>query len=191
MDMIEIHGKRDCPFAWRVRVTAREKELPFQWIPFDVPDPDPRAKQGNPERKSPKLVEDGFELVESLVIVSYLDEAHPGKPLQALSARDRARMRLRSCELGKLLEVHVDPEHPATGEIREKVNGGYALLDRMLIDGRHFLGGNSPDLSDLAVWPFLWLLDAAGLGIPETLRKAAAYWQRVRERESLTSTRPR
>lgn len=190
MDMIEIHGKRDCPFAWRVRVTAREKDLPFEWIPFDVPDPDPRAQQKNPEHRSPRLVEDGFDLTESLVIIAYVDEAHPGRPLQALSARDRARMRLRCTQLSKL-EVHVDANHPATPEIRDKVQAGYAALDQMLLDGRHFLGGNSPDLSDVAAWPFLWILDAAGVRIPDSLKRATAYWQRARERESLVSTRPR
>jgi len=37
--MYEIHGKRECPFAWRIRLTAREKRLPFEWIPFDVASP--------------------------------------------------------------------------------------------------------------------------------------------------------
>ena len=77
--MREIHGKQDCPFAWRVRIVAREKGLPFEWIPFDVPRPDPRAEKNNPERKSPKLVEDGFQLTESLVIAEYLDEAYPDR----------------------------------------------------------------------------------------------------------------
>src|SRR5512143_2894380 len=97
--MREIHGLSECPFAWRVRVTAREKDLPFDWIPYDAPHPDPRAREHNPEKKSPKLVEEGFELIESLVICEYLDEAHPGRPLQALSARDRAQMRLRMKKL--------------------------------------------------------------------------------------------
>jgi len=37
--MYEIHGKRECSFAWRIRLTAREKRLPFEWIPFDVASP--------------------------------------------------------------------------------------------------------------------------------------------------------
>src|SRR5205807_7686116 len=73
--VIEIHGKRECPFAWRVRICAREKGLPFEWIPFDGPDPDPRAVRHKPEKKSPKRWEDGFELLESSVILRYLDEA--------------------------------------------------------------------------------------------------------------------
>ena len=188
--MREIHGRNECPFAWRVRVAAREKDLPFEWIPFDVPDPDPRARANNPEQKSPKLVEEGFALIESLVIIGYLDEAYPGAELQALGARERAQMRVRTRELARL-EVHVGPGHPADDAARAKVWEGFQALDRMLEDGRKWLGGSRPDLSDIAAWPFLSTLDDADLRIPASLRHAAAYWERARTRESLLSTRPR
>ena len=187
--MLQIHGKKDCPFAWRVRITAREKELPFVWIPFDVPDADPRARSRNPERASPKLVEDGFELTESLVIDLYLDEAYPGRPLQALSARERALMRLRTLALSKL-EAHVAPDHPATDEVRRNAADAYEALERMLSDGRQWLGGSEPDLSDIAAWPFLWTLHENGLPLPPAASRAAAYWDRARGRKSLTATRP-
>ena len=167
--MREIHGKRDCPFAWRVRITAREKDLPFEWIPFDGTDS---------HQKSPTLIEDGFQLTESLVIIQYLDEAYPERPLQALGARDRAQMRLRLSELAAL-------------EDEAKVAAGYEALDRMLADGRVWLGGSGPDLSDVAVWSFLAHLEGAGQRIPENLRRAAAYWARVHDRDSIVSTRPR
>ena len=168
--MREIHGKHECPFAWRVRITAREKELPFEWIPFDGAHPQ--------EWKSPTLIEDGFESTESLVIIQYLDEAYPGRPLQALGARERAQMRLRISELSVL-------------EDEAKAAAGYEALDRMLADGRAWLGGNSPDLSDIAAWPFLAQLEKGGQGIPESLKCATAYWTRARDRESLVTTRPR
>jgi glutathione S-transferase len=162
-----IHGKRECPFSWRVRIAAREKDLPFEWLPRD-------------EGKSPRLVEDGLELTESLVIIGYLDEAYPGRPMQALGARERAQMRLRTCELTAL----------ENDEEREKIAAGYEALERMLADGRDVLGGSGPDLSDVAVWPFLAHLDGAGQQIPEHLRRATAYWTRVRDRDSIVSTRP-
>ena len=186
--MREIHGKKQCPFAWRVRIAAREKELPFEWLPYDVTGADPRTREHNPDHKSPKLVEDGFELVESLIILAYLDESNPGTALQPEEARARAAMRLRQKELAKL-EVHVGPGHPADEAAREKVAAGYAALARMLRDGRQWLGGDRPDLSDVAVWPFLWMLDEAGLRLPEG--PAAAYWARACTRDSLASTQPR
>jgi len=187
--MIEVHGKRDCPFAWRVRITAREKGLPFEWIVCDAPKPDARAAARNPDCKSPRLWEDGFTLIESLVIVQYLDEAHPDRPLQALSARERAQMRLRLEQLRKL-ENHLTPERPADDKVRRRVSEGHEALDRFLADGRVWLGGGAPDLSDVASWPFLRQLEDAGLRIPDRLDRAAAYWRRASERESLQATRP-
>ena len=181
--MIEIHGKRECPFAWRVRICAREKQLPFEWLPFDVPDADPRAAQRNPEKKSPKLWDDGFELVESHIILQFLDEAHPANELQPLGARPRAQMRLRMCQLEKL-EAH-PPEHPAD---EKRLARGFETLERTLIDGRAFMGGTGPDLSDIAVWPFLWVLEKAGF--PPRGQRSKEYWERVRERESVVLTRP-
>jgi len=174
--MIEIHGKRECPYSWRVRLCAREKGLPYEWIPCDVPDPDPRAAQRNPERKSPKLWDDGFELVESHVILQYLDEAHPGAPLQPLGARARAQMRLRTCQLEGFETYPLD---------ETKVVYAFGVLERALADGRAFLGGNGPDLSDISVWPFLAALEKFPRG-----KRAQEYWNRVRERDSLVATRP-
>ena len=181
--MIEIHGKRECPFAWRVRLCAKEKNLPFHWIPFDVRDPDPASAQHNPEKHSPLLWDDGFSLTESEVILHYLDEAHPGSHLQPLSARDRAQMLLRMVQLRKL-EAH-PPEHPGNPK---KLEAGFDSLEKALRDGRLLLGGSKPDLSDISVWPFLWVLTHAGIQPPGAHTKM--YWNRIRERDSLVATRP-
>jgi len=180
--MIEIHGKRMCPFAWRARICAREKGVAFDWLPFDAASPDPRALRKNPEGKSPKLVDGDFELIESLVILQYLDEAHPGASLQPLGARDRALLRLRLEKL-RALEQHVTPENPPD---HEKLRQGFDALEEALADGRTWMGGVSPDLSDVAVWPFLFMLEQAGIEV-----RPAQYWRRAKARDSLAQTRPR
>jgi glutathione S-transferase len=136
----------------------------------------------NPERKSPKLVIGDFELTESLVILQYLDEAYPGAALQPLSARDRALLRLRLAAL-QGLEQHVTREDPPD---REKLRKGFDAMEERLAGGRPWMGGASPDLSDVAVWPFLWTLEEAGIEV-----RPLAYWQRAKARESLAVTRPR
>ena len=91
--MLEIHGKRECPFAWRVRLVAREKGAPFEWVPYDMTSPDARARQHNPERRSPLLWDAGFTLSESMVIAEYIDETCPGRALLPTDPRQRARAR--------------------------------------------------------------------------------------------------
>lgn len=187
--MLEIHGKHDCPFAWRVRLVAREKGAAYEWVPFDVPSPDARAAQHNPDQKSPLLWDAGFALTESLVIAQYLDESLDGRALLPADARERARMRLLLAALIPKLEVA--PSHAKQREAAaRKARQGQTELDRALADGRRYLGGDVPLLPDLMLWPFLTLQERDGAGVPAELPRAAAYWQRVKDSPSLTATRP-
>jgi glutathione S-transferase len=172
--MLEIHGLRECPFAWRARVAAREKGVPFVWIAYDAEPRDPRADSHNQDRKSPKLYDGGFELIESLAIMQFIDEACDGPPLAPADPRERALMRARF-SLAHKLEMHPPEE--------AKIRKAYAALEAAL-RGKEWLGGQKPDLSDMAIWPFLYKHAQAGFEFDHP------YWRRSRERASLLATRP-
>ena len=185
--MLEIHGKKDCPFAWRVRLTARQKAVDFDWLPYDVPVPDPRTAEHNPERKSPLLWEDGFSLAESVIVAQYLDESREGRRLMPANARDRARARLLLATVVAKLEI--TPSHAGSRDAAvEKARRRQAALDRALSDGRAYLGGDSPSLPDLMLWPFLALQERDG--VPPQPARAAEYWRRVKDVPALVATRP-
>ncbi len=189
MSSLELHGRGKCPFAWRTRIAAFEKGLAFDWIPFDVPSPDPRAAANNADKKSPKLVDGDFSLTESMVIAQYLSEAYPGEPLEAADVKDRAHQRVAQTQL-KHFEGDVRPDQPLTDEQRKKVQQGFEQLEGVLADGRAFVGGAQPSIADVQLWPFVhgWL--AKGVSIPSSLARATAYWQRVMARPSFVQTRP-
>jgi glutathione S-transferase len=185
--MLEIHGKKDCPFAWRVRLVARQRGIEFEWIPGDILDPDPRSVEHNPERKSPLLWDDRFSLAESVVIAQYLDESREGRRLTPENAKERARARLLLATVVKDLEIapsHEQSRDAATRKVRE----GHAAIDRVLSDGRPYLAGNSVLLPDLMLWPFLALQERDG--VPPAPSHAAAYWRRVNQTPALVATRP-
>ena len=187
---IELHGKVGCPFAWRTRLCAFEKGVAFDYIAFNVPDPDPRAARHNPDRRSPLLVHDDFRLSESSVIAQYIDEAFEGRPLVPRTARERARMRVDSAELGKL-ETDTRAGAVLTPEGRTRLAQGYELLESKLADGRGWHGGDEPGLSDLLLWPLLIGLQyRVGVPVPEGRERVAAYLARARQRESVLQTRP-
>lgn len=187
---IELHGKVSCPYAWRTRLAASEKGVSFDYIAFDAPSPDPRAAQHNPDQRSPLLVHGEFRLTESSVIAQYLDEAFPGPALQPAEPMARARMRVDSAELGKL-EADTRDGVVATPEVQKRIQQAYELLERKLADGRSWLGGESPALSDLLIWPHLAGVQLKlGLLIPESLGRATAYYGRVVRRDSFRDTRP-
>ena len=188
--MLEIHGKQECPFAWRARLTAREKGIAFEWIPHDVGSPDPRASQHNPQQRSPLLWDEGFPLVESLVIAQYIDESREGRALLPGRAKERARMRELTATVAAKLEI--TPSHARDANAaRRRIGEGHAMLDAALSDGRAWLGGDAPMLPDLMVWPFLALQERDGAAIPAQLQRACAFWARAKERDSLRETRPR
>jgi glutathione S-transferase len=187
--MLEIHGKRECPFAWRVRLVAREKGAPFEWVPYDVTSPDARARQHNPERRSPLLWDAGFTLSESIVIAGYIDETYPGRTLLPSAPRPRAQARLLLATLVPKLEAlpaRADDEDEAVAKAR----AGHAALDAALSDAQPWLGGELPLLPDLMIWPFLAVQEEGGAPVPAELSSAAAYWRRAREHPSLAASRP-
>lgn len=187
--MLEIHGKRGCPFAWRVRLAAHEKRVPFEWVPFDVPSPDARALHHNPDRRSPFLWDAGFTLAESIVIAEYIEESCGGPALLPAGPKERAQARLLLTTLVPKLEVapaHADDKTVAIEQARE----GQARLDAALSDGRTWLCGEAALLPDLMIWPFLSQQETDGAAIPQGLSRARRYWERAKEARSLLATRP-
>jgi glutathione S-transferase len=189
-EQIELHGKVGCPFAWRTRLSAFEKGVRFEYIAFNTLHPDPRAARHNPDQRSPLLVHGAFRLTESSVIAQYIDEVFEGRPLVPSAATERARMRVDSAELGKL-ETDTRSGALLTPETRARLAQGYELLERKLADGRSWLGGELPLLSDLLLWPHLIALQhRVGAPVPAGLERVAAYLARVLERASVVHTRP-
>jgi glutathione S-transferase len=187
MDPIEIHGMRRCPFAWRVRLVAREKGIPFEWLPYDVEPRDPRSERHNPDRRSPLLVHEGFTLVESTVIGSYLEEAFPGRPLLPHDPKERARLRL----LGRSVQRLDEAEHgPVTDEKRDRVQAAYRKLEEALEDGRPWLSGAEPGLLDLYLWPLVSVLTARRLGLPDDAPRLREAIERARQRATFRETAP-
>ncbi|MEO8180891.1 MAG: glutathione S-transferase family protein [Deltaproteobacteria bacterium] len=187
---IELHGKVECPFAWRTRLSAFEKGVSFDYIAFDTPSPDPRSARHNPDQHSPLLVHGDFQLTESSVIAQYIDEVFEGRPLVPRTAVERARMRVDSAELGEL-ETEIHAGEVVTPQTRARLLACYGLLERKLADGRDWLGGGLPLLSDLLLWPHLiGLQRRVGVPVPEGHGLVAAYLARVLTRESVQQTRP-
>ena len=186
--MLEIYGSKACPFAWRTRIAAFEKGVAFEWLPGDVPNPDPRVAARNPEGTSPLAYHDATRITESLVIAQYIDEGFPGRPMQPGTARERAEMRSLIAELAGL-EKGIKGK-PDDSETRKKVDAAYATLDGAIEDGREWLGGTTLSLADASVMPVLASVVGNGFKIPPRLERATKYWDRVQGQVSFRETKP-
>src|SRR5215469_13605782 len=103
--MLELYHSINSVCAQKVRVALHEKglastehEMTLQGDQFDA-----AYLKLNPNGVVPTLVHDGRPVVESAVILYYLDEAFPEKPLMPKDPHDRATVRL----FNKLIDEYV------------------------------------------------------------------------------------
>ena len=116
---IEFYHGHGSPYSWRVWLALEHKKIPYELRVLSFQDNDTQ-KPGfvaiNPRHVVPTIVDDGFGLWESVVILEYLDERFPQAPkLYPGDARERARIR----RLIREAEEHVDRKgiDPITDEL--------------------------------------------------------------------------
>ena len=97
--MITLYDFGNSVCCQKVRITLREKGLPWEAVPvnlFAAEQYDPKYLKLNPKGLVPTLVHDGNAIAESTLICEYLDDAFPEPPLKPDDPAGRARMRLWS-----------------------------------------------------------------------------------------------
>jgi glutathione S-transferase len=92
-----------CPYCARVRIVLAEKGLQFETVEVDLSDRPQWLVELNPPRGRVPVLDDGFTLPESEVIMAYLEERHPEPPLLPVDAAERARARLLLYRFGENL----------------------------------------------------------------------------------------
>jgi glutathione S-transferase len=180
--MFEIYGYLKDPFAWRVRFTAEEKGVPYQWIPSDVSFPDPRVARSNPLTRSPIAIHEGHVLTEAFNIQLYLDEAFPGRSLQPSTALGRAQARMFETSLEALVAVLQSAAGSASFNRRsfKRMDDVFASADEALkASGKPWLDGDAPGLRDTSLLPLLSELETLETSFPLTLEALSAYWKRA------------
>jgi len=119
--MIKICGFRISNYHNKVLIALHEKGVPFEEDCNVRPSQDPAYLALSPMGKVPYAEIDGTRLSESEVILEYLEEAFPQKPLLPKAPLERAKVR----ELVTVIELHLE------------------LVARRLYPGAFFGGTNS------------------------------------------------
>ena len=158
------------PFAWKVWLALEHKSLPYELkvLSFDKGETRTPAYLGiNPLGKVPTIVDQGFALWESTVIVEYLDEAYPQCPLLPKDLRERATVRRIAAEaesyLGPLTADLARATLFQTGpkeaddleDIHKRLNQELPRFESML-SGEHF--GSALSLADFTVYPHMRII---------------------------------
>lgn len=99
--------------AAKVRSAFAEKDIAYDHVHLDLRAGDsqkPEYTRLNPNQVVPTLMHEGVPIIESNVILEYIDDTWPEQPLRPKAPLDRARMRLWNKQLD-------DGLHAATGTI--------------------------------------------------------------------------
>ncbi len=176
---MKLYGSLVSPYVARVVLAARYKGLAL--APEAPPGggiKSPEYLAMNPMGKMPTLEDGGRYLAESMVIVEYLDDAYPQKPLLPAAALDRAQVRL----LGRITDLYVMAQ--GTGFFRNmnpaqrnqtEVEAAKQGLAKALADLEHFMGrgpyafAELPTQADCAMLPCLLMMSGvvAAFGITD------------------------
>jgi glutathione S-transferase len=99
---VKLYDAARCPYCARVRIVLAEKRIEYDTIEIDLGDRPQSIYDLNPSGKVPVL-DDGFVLPESVVIMEYLEEQYPQPPLLPADPRGRAESRLLVHRFDELL----------------------------------------------------------------------------------------
>ena len=159
------------PYAARVRLAVYWKGLENRVV-FDAPPGGLKSdeyKALNPLGKVPAIkLDSGFCLPESELIVEYLEDAYPVRPLRPAGAENAARARLaaRICDLYLApglapLFLNADPSKRDAAAVDQ----GFATVAQALDDIETFLDergpwsmGTQPSTADCALAPIFWFI---------------------------------
>ncbi len=189
------------PFARKIRVVLKEKNLDFTMKVEKTWERRPEFLALNPAGDVPVLIEpDGTVLADASAIAEFLDEVYRDKLLIGINALDRAEVRrLTQWFDGKLNREVTEPlvgekmmkrflglGEPNSGAIRAgKANLGYHLdYITFLVERRRWLAGDHFSLADISAAAHLSALDYLG-DVPWDDHEPAKEWYaRIKSRPS-------
>lgn len=169
--MLHLHTYFRSSAAFRVRLALNVKGLPWDatvvWLPTGEHRSD-AYRAINPQGLVPTLTDGELTLTQSLAIIEYLDEVHPGPKL--LPADPAGRARVRALALSIACEIHplnnprvLNYLKTTLGQTQESVDTwyrhwvaeGFEVFEQELARGPQgtFCHGDQVSLADLCLVP--------------------------------------
>ncbi len=196
--MLTLYEHPLSPYAQKVKIALYEKGIPFESkIPNLLGAPEQEFVESSPRLEVPSLIDGGFTVFDSTIILEYLDDRWPEPPMRPAEPRERARVRMLEdvCDTyyeainWGLAEIRVfgrargELAERMTERAREQTAGVHRWLERELGE-RTFFNGEAFGWGDLSVYPYV--AGSALWGFPPPAgSKLAAWLERVAGRDSV------
>jgi glutathione S-transferase len=198
---MQLYLLQGCPFGHRASMSLQEKRLPFEPIFFQQGKRPPALEAIGPYAKSPTLIDGDNKVWEAQIVLEYLEDRYPERPLLPADPAQRAAIRMLAArvasELGsKLGTVAIETlykpqkdEAMVATAVRE-FSAALADWDRYL-DGRSFLVGDALSLADITLFTvFPAMRKLAGVEIPAELSHLSAWFARMTKRPTAALLEP-
>ncbi|KAL3826054.1 hypothetical protein ACJIZ3_022083 [Penstemon smallii] len=154
MESVKLFGTWSSPSSKRVEIALKLKGVEYEYVEEDLQNKSPDLLKYNPiHKKVPILLHNGKPIVESLLIVEYIDETWPGPAILPSDPYDRAMARFWAKFLDEKCWPAMKKAWLSTGEEQEKANEeaneALMFLENEL-KGKKFFGGDTIGLVDIA-----------------------------------------
>ncbi|MBN2646219.1 MAG: glutathione S-transferase N-terminal domain-containing protein [Thiotrichales bacterium] len=175
------------PSCHRVRLVAKEKDIPMEVIEVQRDKLPEDLLELNPYGTLPTLVDRDLVLYDPQVIIEYLDERFPHPPLMSVDpiSKARARQMLRQIEVEwyPLVEAITYSEDPAAVKAARR-----DLQERLIqlipvFSHKDYFMSEDYSLVDISMSVLLWRLPYLGIDLPKSAKPITDYSERMLNRE--------
>jgi glutathione S-transferase len=198
--MLKLYHMPISPNSRRVWITLLEKELEFELVEvkLDGEQFQPEYLAINPFHHIPALVDDGFNIVESLAILDYLEAKYPTPAMLPTDAKDLAVVRMvQLVSVNELLPVLVQLSPLILGfpggnpekieEAKQKASTVLKFFENLLGD-RPYFGSQNLTLAEVVAGTVVpWLLRGS-LFLSDDYPKLSAWCDRLMARPAWQTT---
>lgn len=186
--------------ARRVWIALLEKQIPFEpiLIKLDGDQFQPEFLAINPFHHIPVLVDDGFEVVESLAILDYLEAQYPTPSLMPKDAKAIATVRMVELVtlnelvpatvplMQKMVQLSVAPEKIEAAQ--QQIAKVLSFFENKLSNNSYFIGENLT-LADIVAGNSSFFLSLMGISV-DSYPKVKTWLEQLMQRESFVKTAP-
>ncbi|XP_075979218.1 uncharacterized protein LOC142978600 [Anticarsia gemmatalis] len=156
---LRLYNMRYCPFAQRAVLALNAKNIDYEIVNIDLVDKPEWLAQKSAFTKVPALeVAEGVSIYESLVIVEYLDDVYPERPLFPKDPVKKAFDKILVEALGQIHNVvyrTVKAPETITDELIVSYHKALAFIQSTIEErGTKYLDGEQPGYADYMLWPW-------------------------------------